>query len=74
MKKVNDAWPIYLVIWATFGISGLTFRFLTQGEFTRGLGISLVYFAGVTLLIDGFAERRALIYFQELNSEKESSE
>jgi hypothetical protein len=74
MKKVNDAWPVYLAIWATFGISGLALRFFTQGEFTRGLGISLVFFAGVTLLIDGFAERRAQIYAQELNAEREKFE
>lgn len=71
MKKVNHAWPVYLLIWATFGISGLALRFFTQGEFTRGLGISLVFFSGVTLLVDGFAERRALIYVQELNAARD---
>ena len=67
MKKVNDAWPKYLVIWALFGVVGLVLRFFTQQDFTQGLGMALVFFSGVTLLIDGFAERRALVYTKEMS-------
>lgn len=67
MKKVNDAWPKYLVVWAAFGVIGLALRFLTKQDFTQGLGMALVFFAGVTLLIDGFAERRAIFYTKELS-------
>jgi hypothetical protein len=62
MNKVNGAWHIYLVIWAVFGIAGLVLRFATRGDFTQGLGIALVFFAGVGLLVDGFAERRTHPY------------
>ena len=62
MEKVNRAWPVYLVAWAAFGVVGLALRFATRGDFTQGLGIALVFFAGVGLLVDGFAERRTHPY------------
>ncbi|MFO0692007.1 MAG: hypothetical protein U0230_00480 [Polyangiales bacterium] len=62
MEKVNRAWPFYLVVWAAFGVVGLLLRFGTRGDFTQGLGIALVFFSGVGLMVDGFAERRARPY------------
>ncbi len=62
MSKVNGAWHIYLVRWGVFGIVGLALRFATRADFTQGLGIALVLFAGVGLLVDGFAERRTHPY------------
>lgn len=62
MEKVNRAWPIYLAVWAAFGVIGLGLRFGLRSEFAQGLGVALVFFAGVGLLIDGFAERRAQPY------------
>ncbi len=66
MAKVNQAWPMYLTAWATFGIVGLLLRFALKNEFGRGIGTALVFFAGVGLLIDGFAERRAHPYTKAL--------
>lgn len=66
MEKVNRAWKFYLVGWAAFGIAGLVLRFATRGDFTQGLGIALVFFAGVGLLVDGFAERRTHPYVSAL--------
>jgi hypothetical protein len=68
MEKVNRAWPMYLAVWAVFGVVGLALRFGTRGDFTQGLGISLVFFCGVCLLIDGFAERRARPYTAALGA------
>jgi hypothetical protein len=62
MEKVNRAWPVYLAVWAAFGVVGLALRFATRGDFTQGLGIALVLFCGIALVIDGFAERRARPY------------
>jgi hypothetical protein len=62
MEKVNRAWPVYLSIWIAFGIAGLALRLLTQSEFMNGIAVALVFFAGVGLLIDGFADRRAQVY------------
>ena len=68
MEKVNAAWPRYLVVWALFGVVGLGLRFATRSEFLHGLGVALVFFAGVALLIDGFAERRTHPYVQALTA------
>ena len=70
MRKVNNAWPIYLAIWGVMGVVGLGLRFLTPSDFLQGLGISLVFFAGVALLVDGFAERRTQPYMAVMESLK----
>jgi hypothetical protein len=62
MQKVNAAWSKYLVLWAVMGVMGLGLRFAAGGDFSQGLGIALVLFAGVGLMVDGFAERRAHAY------------
>lgn len=62
MEGVNRRWRVYLVLWAAFGVTGLALRFMSAGAFPRGLGAALVLFAGVGLLVDGFAERRAEHY------------
>ena len=62
MEKVNQAWRWYLAIWVVFAIVGLGLRLLSTSDFLSGLGIALVFFAGVGLMIDGFADRRAHIY------------
>ncbi len=72
MAKVNQAWPMYLTAWATFGIVGLLLRFALKNEFGRGIGTALVFFAGVGLLIDGFAERRAHPYTKALEMPSKS--
>jgi hypothetical protein len=62
MERVNKAWSWYLAIWVMFAILGLGLRLLTASDFLRGFGISLVFFSGLGLMIDGFADRRAQIY------------
>jgi hypothetical protein len=72
MRKVNANWPVYLATWSVFAIGGLVLRFLVQRDWARGVGIALVFFGGVGLLIDGFAERRARPYTEALEAlEKE---
>lgn len=66
MEKVNKAWRWYLASWVTFAILGLALRLLTESEFLRGVGVALVFFAGVGLMVDGFAERRARAYSDEI--------
>lgn len=62
MGTVNRAWNYYLVGWAALGVVGLLLRFATRSDFLQGLGIAMVFFCGVGLLVDGFAERRAHAY------------
>jgi hypothetical protein len=66
MKKVNAAWPTYVALWASFAVVGLGLRFATRHDTAHGVGTALVFFAGVGLLIDGFAERRARPYTEAL--------
>lgn len=67
MTKVNNAWPFYLAIWGLFAVVGLLLRFAISSDFFRGMGIALIFFAGVGLLVDGFAERRTHPYVDVLN-------
>jgi hypothetical protein len=66
MAKVNSAWPVYLTFWIAFGVIGFALRLFNPSEFFNGLAVALVFFAGVGLLFDGFADRRAQIYTQAI--------
>lgn len=68
MAKVDAAWKFYLAMWGLLGILGLGLRFATSSGFTQGLGIALVFFSGVGLLVDGFAERRTHPYTAALQA------
>ncbi|MCC6707006.1 MAG: hypothetical protein IT492_05500 [Gammaproteobacteria bacterium] len=68
MTKVNGAWKFYLAVWAVFAVAGIALRFATHSDFLQGLGIALVFFAGVGLLVDGFAERRTHPYTEALTA------
>jgi hypothetical protein len=74
MTKVNGAWHLYLVIWGLLGIAGLLLRFVSSTDFLRGLGIALVFMAGIGLLVDGFAQRRTLPYVNALEGSLRTSE
>lgn len=69
MAKVNAAWPRYLTMYVVFAVSGLLLRFVVRLDWAEGAGIALVFFAGVGLLIDGFAERRARPYTAALEAQ-----
>jgi hypothetical protein len=73
MTKVNGAWHLYLVMWGLFGITGLVLRFASSTDFLSGLGIALVFIAGVGLLVDGFAERRTRPYVHALEGALQTS-
>ncbi len=68
MTQVNGQWNAYLVIWGVMGVAGLALRFATKGDLTQGLGIALVFFSGVGLMVDGFAERRTHPYVSTLRA------
>jgi len=66
MAKVNAAWPTYAATFAAFALCGLGLRFAVRSDFARGIGVALLFFAGVGFLIDGFAERCAKLYTASL--------
>jgi len=69
MEKVNGAWSTYVALWATFAVAGLALRFALRSPLAHGVGAALLFFAGVGLLVDGFAEHRARGYTEALSSE-----
>ena len=69
MDKVNRAWPIYLSIWCLLGVTGLVLRFATRSDLLQGLSIALVFFCGLGLMVDGFAERRTHPYVSALKAQ-----
>ena len=69
MDKVNRAWPIYLSIWCLLGVTGLVLRFATHSDWLQGLSIALVFFCGLGLMVDGFAERRTHPYVSALKAQ-----
>jgi hypothetical protein len=68
MTQVNGKWNSYLILWGVMGVAGLALRFATKGDLTQGLGIALVFFSGVGLMVDGFAERRTHPYVSALRA------
>jgi hypothetical protein len=70
MEKVNRAWSTYIAVWTTFAVAGLALRFALRSPLAHGVGAALLFFAGVGLLIDGFAEHRARQYTEALAREQ----
>lgn len=70
MEKVNGAWSVYVAVWATFAVAGLALRFALRSPLAHGGGAALLFFAGVGLLVDGFAEHRARGYTEALEAER----
>lgn len=70
MRKVNANWPVYLAAYVVFVVAGMAMRFALRADWAQGAGVALVFFAGVGLLVDGFAERRARPYTAALEAER----
>jgi hypothetical protein len=70
MEKVNATWSTYVALWATFAVTGLALRFALRSPLAHGVGAALLFFAGVGLLVDGFAEHRARGYTEALAGER----
>ncbi|MEZ4384254.1 MAG: hypothetical protein R3A79_23170 [Nannocystaceae bacterium] len=62
MRKVNANWPRLVAVWAGFVVIGLGLRFGARAEWAHGVGPALILIGACGLLIDGFAERRAIPY------------
>jgi hypothetical protein len=62
MQKVNAAWPTYIRTWCSFLAIGIVLRFIVKQDWAFGFGVGLIFFGAVGLIIDGFAERRAVPY------------
>jgi hypothetical protein len=66
MQKVNDNWPIYIVLYTTLVLVGLGLRFGLKADWAHGVGPAIILIGALGFLIDGFAERRARPYTEAL--------
>lgn len=62
MKKVNANFRLTFVVFGVVAAIGLLFHYAAGTGWGRGLGAVLILIGGLGLLIDAFAEHRALPY------------
>lgn len=66
METVNANWSRLKMAWAVLALVALGLVFAGGREWTTGLGAALLFLAGMIMLIDVLAERRALVYAEQL--------
>ena len=72
MAQVSRLFAWTLPAFGALAVVGLVLRFGVPWEWARGAGAVLVLAAGVGMLIDGFAERRAKVYIAALEQAAET--
>ena len=69
MEKVNGNWVVLKIVWTIMGIAGLACVMMAGDRgWMQGLGLGLLVLSTMAMVIDVFAERRALIYFEALQA------
>lgn len=66
METVNKNFRITFIAFGCVAAAGLLVHYLGGTDWGRGLGATLILIAALGLLIDGFAERRAVPYTKAL--------
>lgn len=66
MEKVNKNFRTTFFAFGVLAVLGLVFHYLAGPTWGRGLGALLILVGALGLLIDGFAERRAVPYTDAL--------
>ena len=62
MEKVNDNFRLTYIVFGILVAVGLLIHYVGGANWGRGLGAILILVGAIGLLIDGFAERRAVPY------------
>ncbi|MFC1834253.1 hypothetical protein ACFL2Q_05905 [Thermodesulfobacteriota bacterium] len=62
MEKVNANWPRLKVAYAIVVIVSLAVLFFVNKEWFTGLAMALILMSAILLIVDVFAEKRAVIY------------
>lgn len=73
MRQVNDNWKYYLGASSALVVVGLLLRLFVRADWAWGAGPALVLAGAIGLLIDGFAERRAIPYTAALEELAETT-
>lgn len=68
MEKVNRNWATYRAVWIAALVVGALLRFALKADWAHGAGIGLIFLGAAGLIIDGFAERRAMVYADALQT------
>lgn len=68
MHKVNANFRVTFYAFGALAVVGLGLHYLITADWARGLGAVLILIGALGLLIDGFAERRAIPYIEALES------
>ncbi|MEB3236355.1 MAG: hypothetical protein VKO64_01860 [Candidatus Sericytochromatia bacterium] len=66
MDRVNRNWSRYVAAYVFLVVLGLGLRFGLRTEFAHGVAAALLLYAGMGFVIDGFAERRAMVWTETL--------
>jgi hypothetical protein len=62
MEKVNANFKLTFMVFGVLAAVGLGVHYLGGLNWGRGLGAALILISAIGLLVDGFAERRAIPY------------
>jgi hypothetical protein len=62
MEKVNANFKLTFMVFGLLAAVGLGIHYFGGPNWGRGLGVALILISAIGLLVDGFAERRAVPY------------
>ncbi len=68
MIIVNRNFRVTLAALTLLTLTGLGLQFFAQLEWLKGLGLALAFLCSLGLLVDSFAQRRAVPYTQALEA------
>lgn len=67
MEKVNANWIRIKAVWAILLVIGVLIIFLVNRDMWTGVALGLLLFGTLGFVVDTIAEKRAVIYAQEVN-------
>ena len=66
MQKVNANWPRLKLAYAVIIVISLGLFFLVKKDWMTGLTLALILVCAILLIVDVFAEKRAIIYTEQI--------
>jgi len=66
MEKVNANWPRLKLAYAIIVIISLALFFIVKKDWVTGLALALILICAFLLIVDVFAEKRAIIYTEQI--------
>jgi hypothetical protein len=66
MQKVNANWPRLKLAYAVIIVISLGLFFLVKKDWATGLSLALILICSMLLIVDVFAEKRAIIYTEQI--------